>query len=393
MQRILFIHQSSEIGGGSYCLLNVVKALDKSMWEPVVALKSHGPLEEELRKMDVVVVLFPQMTGIPYNLPLSPRNILTYWYIKDSEKACEELLKREQIDVLYLNNMMIAPYLRPAKRVGCKTVMHVREHWPLDEHKKQLEWVRKIVYENCDRLIALNQYSASIFPKMEATIVYDWIDMGSRYQPMPMNDIFDEDMKGKKVYLFTGGIQPIKGALQVLTAFVNEIKDTDARLLCLGLNPQVETESLRGKVKFLLTKIGYYTYNWKVKRLIERDNRIKVIHSIYMLADIMQQCFCNLSYFTIPHANLAMAEAEIMGLPSVAALNEEALEYSLNGQCAELYESNNYSSFVKAIKNMCDNYESYKSIIKEKAQIIANKFDKESNIILLQRTLSSVIEK
>ena len=208
-----------------------------------------------------------------------------------------------------------------------------------------------------------------------------------------MNDIFDEDMKGKKVYLFTGGIQPIKGALQVLTAFVNEIKDTDARLLCLGLNPQVETESLRGKVKFLLTKIGYYTYNWKVKRLIERDNRIKVIHSIYMLADIMQQCFCNLSYFTIPHANLAMAEAEIMGLPSVAALNEEALEYSLNGQCAELYESNNYSSFVKAIKNMCDNYESYKSIIKEKAQIIANKFDKESNIILLQRTLSSVIEK
>ena len=389
--RILFMHQASFIGGGSYCLLNVVKALDKSIWEPVVALKSHGPLEDELRKLGVEVVLFPQMTGIPYNLPLSPRNLLTYWYVQRSENICEELLRQEQIDVLYLNNMMIAPYLRPAKRVGCKTVMHVREHWPLDEHKKQLEWVRKIVYENCDRLIAINQYSASIFPKMETAIVYDWIDMGSRYQPMPMSEILGENMTGKKVYLFTGGIQPIKGALQVLSAFVNEIKDPDSRLLCLGLNPQVETESLRGKVKFLLTRIGYYTYNWKVKRLIESDNRIKVIPSIYMITDIMQQCFCNLSYFTIPHANLAMAEAEIIGLPSVAALNEEALEYSLNGQCAELYESNNYSSFVKAIKNMCDNYESYKSIIKEKAQVIALKFDKNSNILLLQRTLFSVI--
>lgn len=33
----------------------------------------------------------------------------------------------------------------------------------------------------------------------------------------------------------------------------------------------------------------------------------------------MQQCYCNLSYFTIPHANLTMVEAGIEYLPTIAA--------------------------------------------------------------------------
>ena len=90
--------------------------------------------------------------------------------------------------------------------------MHVREHWPLDEHKKQLEWLRKIVYFNCDKLIAINHYSASIFPKKDTTIVYDWIDMSNRYKPIPMNVIFGEDVTGKKILLYTGGLLWIKGS-------------------------------------------------------------------------------------------------------------------------------------------------------------------------------------
>lgn len=392
MTRILFMHQVSSIGGGSYCLLNIIKAIDRTLWEPVAALKSEGPLADELRKLGVEVVIFSRMAAIPYNRGLMQRGSLrAYWAVERSKKALKQLLADNKIDVLYLNNMMLCRYLQPAKECGCKTVVHVREHWPLDEHKSQLEWARKCVYQYADKMIAINHYSASMFPEKEATIVYDWIDMDSRYKPMPLSEIFGEDMAGMNVYLFTGGIQPIKGALQVLTAFVNEIKDPNSRLLCLGLNPQVETKSFRGKVKYLLAILGYYTYNWKIKKLFESDNRIKVIPSIYMLTDIMQQCFCNLSYFTIPHANLAMAEAEIVGLPTVAAFSEEALEYSLNGECAVLFESNNYTSFLKAIKIMCDNYAFYKSILMDKAPIVAKKFNIETNNILFQKTLNSVI--
>ena len=61
MKRILFMHQTSVVGGGSYCLLNIVKSLDKNRFEPVVALKDNGPLVDELKKQGVEVLIYKQM--------------------------------------------------------------------------------------------------------------------------------------------------------------------------------------------------------------------------------------------------------------------------------------------------------------------------------------------
>ncbi len=62
----------------------------------------------------------------------------------------------------------------------------------------------------------------------------------------------------------------------------------------------------------------------QLKKLIESDSRIKCIPSVYEIADIMQQAYCSLSYFAIPHANLALAEGIIMGLPCIAAETSES---------------------------------------------------------------------
>ena len=333
MARIMLMHQVSGIGGGSYCLLNVVKVLDRKIWQPVVALKCHGPLEEELLKQGVEVVIFKKMEQIPYNRPLTLRNVLTYWKVMKSLKHFELLLKKERIDVLYLNNMMIAPYLRPAKKVGCKTVMHVREHWPLDEHKNQLEWVRKIVYNYCDKLIAINHYSASIFPKMDSTIVYDWIDMSKRYAPMPLNEIFGEDMDGKKVLLYTGGVSAIKGTDYIIDTFTHDIKGDEYRLLMLDCESFLNS-GLKHKVKCFLTHFGYRYIRRELQNKVDADHRIRGIKAVYELNHLIEQSLCFVSYFRIPHANLAMAENIIMKNPCIAADTEEAREYSNNGQYA-----------------------------------------------------------
>ena len=84
--------------------------------------------------------------------------------------------------------MMLYNYLKSAKKCGCKTILHIREHWPLDEHTIQLQWARKYVYKYADEIIAINKYSASVFPDKKSTIVYDWIDFSDRYEPISMND-------------------------------------------------------------------------------------------------------------------------------------------------------------------------------------------------------------
>ena len=390
MKRILFVHQTTAIGGGSYCLLNILREMDKTNIKPIACLPSEGPLYSEIVNMGIEVILFPLMCSIPYNRTFwSINSLKQYVKVKRSISAFKKLLESNQIDIVYLNNMMIYNYLKPAKECCCKTILHVREHWPLNEHRIQLQWAQNAVYKYVDELIAINNYSASIFPKKLATIVYDWVDMVSRYEPFSMNEILGEDASELKVYLYTGGIQPIKGALEILSTFVNDIKDSDARLLCLGLSPVIETVDLRGKIKKLLSSIGYQTYNWKLYKLMQSDCRVKCIPATYMLTDIMRQCYCNISFFTIPHANLTMVEAIIVGLPSVVAKNEESLEYSLNGEAAVLFEPNNKKDFLRAIVELSHNYDRYKNRLNDKSLEVEVMFNPQRNI----KNLNNVIRR
>lgn len=387
-KRILFMHQASSIGGGSYCLLNILKCLDRAKLEPVACLAGDGPLRKEIEILGIEVIIFSQMSAVPYNRSLwSLSSIKAYNNVKKSIAPFKTLLRDNHIDIVYLNNMMIYPYLKPAKECGCKTILHCREHWPLDEHTTQLEWARETVYQYADELVAINKYSASIFPKKKATIVYDWIDMDSRYEYRPMSEILGEDATNLKVYLYTGGVQRIKGAKEVLSCFSQFVKDPKSRLLVIGINPN---ESV-GTLRTMLSKFGIKSYYLQIKELIQQDQRIRCIPATYMLSHIMQQCYCNLSYFTIPHANLAMAECAIMGIPSIAADNEEAREYSMDGMLALLYRANSFHSFVDSFVQLNAKYDTYINNLAVNSSKIKMLFEYSSNANKLLSTINKVL--
>ena len=392
MKRILFLHQASTIGGGSYCLLNILREIDKTQIKPIVCLVGDGPLRNELEKLGIEIIMFPQMCAVPYNRSIFNINSLkTYLRVRQSIYSFKKILMDNKIDIVYLNNMMIYPYLAPAKECGCKTILHCREHWPVNEHKRQLQWAQKAVSQYCDQLIAINNYSASIFPRTKAIIVHDWIDMDSRYEFYSLSKIFEENLNDKKVYLYTGGVQRIKGAKEVISTFVDDINDPKARLLIVGIDKEIELGGIKDQIKKSLAKIGIRSYYYNLLRLINSDNRIKCIPSTYMLAHIMQQCYCNLSYFTIPHANLALAECEIMGIPSIAADNDEAREYSLDGQLSLLFKQNDRKAFIEAIKEMDIKINTYKANLSLRLNYIKEKFSKEHNVSNLNNAISRVI--
>lgn len=395
MKRILFMHQASTIGGGSYCLLNILKVIDRSVFKPVVALMIDGPLRKEIEKLEIEVIFFREMAAIPYNRSLFKLNSLhSYLKIQKSIPKFKEILKTHHIDVVYLNNMMLYKYLKSAKYCGIKTVIHIREHWPLNEHKTQLKWAREAVNNYADLIVAINHFSASIFPKSKGkmNIVYDWIDMKSRYEYRPLSEILGEDSTNLKVYLYTGGVQRIKGAVEVIKSFSSHITDSNSRLLVVGISPQVSHEGMKNKLKLLLAHLGIKSYLYKVKEAIECDPRIRCIPATYMLSHIMEQCYCNLSYFTIPHANLALAEAEIMGLPSIAADNEEANEYSLSGSLSLLYKQNSLEDFHNAISMYEKEYFRLQKNIQIQRNNLVKMFSKEENACRLNNLLNKLIE-
>lgn len=383
MKRILFMHHASLVGGGSYCLLNLLKQIDLNIFESYLLLKSNGPLAEEAKKIGITVLFFEQMEPVPYNESLKKiRTIRSYALIYKSLKYFKKILLDNKIDIVYVNNMMLYPYLKPAKETGASTLIHIREHWPLNEHKFQLKLSQKIVSKYCNKVIAINSYSASMFPSSNVSIIYDWIDMEARKNELHLSDYFGEEICDKKVYIYLGGMQQIKGVLHVVKAFSQEILGDDKRLLLLGINPVYP--SLRGfksKVSFFLHRKGLRKiYVLETIDIINSDPRIKCVPSTYAITNILSEAYCNISYFTIPHANLAMAEAIIVGTPSIASKTDEAVEYSRDGRLSKLFAINDYSQFIESIKRYDAEYYLLKENIQKEGSYVKIMFNKERNI-------------
>ena len=368
MKRIVFVHQASTVGGGSYCLLNLLKAVDRSQFEPVALLKDDGPLVDEIEKLDIRVELMPSMDVAPYNTSFKrPGTWVTYLSALLSRRAFRIKMVELNPDILYLNNSMLYPYLSVAKKMGIKTVIHVREHWPLEEHKVQLSWLQNNVRKYADRVVAINRYSAKMVncPEKNIAMVYDWIDFSNRYKEHDLNMIFGEEMTDKKLYLYTGGMQPIKGCKEVLTTFTR-IKNEDARLLALGVDGSQPD----------------------VNAIIAHDKRIVCMPAVYELKDLLEKCYCVLSFFTIPHANLALAEAVTLKVPVISAKTDESDEYSDGGHLAVLFEMNNLHAFEDKIKHFEEERKELKTRLEESSVKIALKFNKEINEQVFRDVLS-----
>lgn len=391
MKKILYVYHASNIGGGTYCLLNILKEVNRCEIEPVVLLKSYGPLVDEINKMGIEVKYFSEMSQVPYNKSLYRRNVLSrYIKLEKSKSQFKEIVLKIKVDAVYLNTIVLAPYLETCKELGLKTIIHIREHWPLDEHKFQLQRLQKCIIKYADEIVAINSYSASIVPNRNSTIVYDWIDFKDRYEYKPFREIFKEDVSQLKVYLYTGGDQAIKGFYEVINAFSNHVKDMDARLLVLGVGNLVIPKGVKGKIKRVLYWLGFDAKRKKAYELIKKDSRIVTMPGTYKIEHIFRQAYCNLSYFTIPHANLALAESIILGTVTIAAKNEESLEYSDNGNLSILFKEGDYQSFLSAINNLDSHYHILKKRLKE-SDIIKKQFDRGLNSQKLSEVYSRIL--
>lgn len=390
MKKILFVHHSAEIGGGSYCLLNLLKAIDKTMFLPLVLLKNDGPLVEEINKLGIKVYFLSSLTAVPYNKPLFiPQSIRTYSNVYKSLKDFKDLLQELNIDVLYLNNSMLYPYLRIGREFGVQTAIHIREHWPIGEHTLQFRWFQKEISEYADKIVAINQYSASMIPGVEhkKVIIYDWIDFTDRDAPCDLSQLMGGDVSDKKVFLYTGGMQDMKGVCEVLESF-SELCGEDSRLLAMGVHMPT-FDGMRGRIKILLKYLGYNVPSVRIYEVLKRDDRIVTVPMTYQMKNIIRQSYCVLSYFKIPHANLILAESIILQTPVIAAKTPEALEYSLGGSLAELCDFLNIKEFQELITEIDKNVVDLKCRLQNSSYMIEQKFDRTVNVEIFNRLLKS----
>ena len=95
MKKILFVYHVSSIGGGSYCLLNILKSLDRTVVKPYVLLCNNGPLVDEIRKLHIDVHFLPEMRTVPYkSSTLTIGALLNAYHIIHSFKAFKHIVSK-----------------------------------------------------------------------------------------------------------------------------------------------------------------------------------------------------------------------------------------------------------------------------------------------------------
>lgn len=376
MKSILFIHHASSVGGGSYCMLNILRELDRSKYRPAVLLKEDGPLKAEVDALGIDVSVLPSIRQIAYTgKGCEARVWLSYLKVMRAALSFRKWLQAHPFDAVYLNSIVLYPFLKVARDCGCKAFLHIREHWMPG---LQLRLAQRAVHAYADGIVAINGYSASMFPAEgeRIRVVHDWIDFSSRSEERPFSALFGGDMTGRKVYLFTGGLFPIKGAREVLTAFHGYLTDPEDRLLALGVDPDAVPRT---------------AYEQECLDILRSDSRIKCLPATWKVKQLYAQAYCNLSFFTLPHANLTLAECALLGTPSVAVRTEEALEYSLGGKTALLCRPGDFADFVEKLRQLPEVYPSLKKQLVTESDALRTMFDRSRNLAVLNALLDEVL--
>jgi len=125
-RRVLYLHTTSEVGGSDVSLARLVEGLDRSRFQPIVALPSDGPLVGRLEAAGADVAILPAMRkltrrrGAPYlaafalNYPVAVGRLAGF-------------VRRRQVDLVHTNTIHNLYGVATARLTRRPHVWHIRE--------------------------------------------------------------------------------------------------------------------------------------------------------------------------------------------------------------------------------------------------------------------------
>ncbi|MFB0516540.1 MAG: glycosyltransferase family 4 protein [Candidatus Neomarinimicrobiota bacterium] len=383
---VLYLFHVSYFGGGSGCLLRMVRSLDRGSFDPVVVVKADGPLVAALHEEEMEVHIDPAIRAIPYcRSLLSLRHIWQYVRTFASIRRVAYWIRRTQADIVHLNTMLLYPYLLAVRLAGKAGVLHAREHWPEGRHRLQFSLLRYFARRYASAIVAINRTTGNILRLGDkTTIVHDWVDFEGRDEEVDLNAQFGLDPLRHKIFLYLGGIQPIKGALEIVETFLESDLGAEVKLLFVG-GIQRRYGLIKGTLRKLLRFLGRPTYSDRIQRLmLKHQGKIVAMPATIQVKSLIEQCYAMVSFATRPHAIIPLVEAAWLGKPSIAADTPEAREYTDNGAGAILVPMNDRHALRAAFENLAANPELAADLGQRGQAYVRNIFDKEWNINLLE---------
>jgi glycosyltransferase involved in cell wall biosynthesis len=222
--RTLFLSSCVRGGGAGWSLYYLLKHLDRASIEPIIAVPGRGIFDRRFDDLRLRVIVPPRLHDRTVQLRFRTNNRLTAavsvaWNLWDSVVLIPNLarlLRREGVELVYCNNMMVKPIgALAAQLAGVPCVLHVRN---LHEQPATLLFYGLIArLPAVKRLIANSAASAVPYRRhvpRKIDVVHNGVDLAEFNAAAVPRGRFRRELgiaKDTVLVGFTGNLIPRKG--------------------------------------------------------------------------------------------------------------------------------------------------------------------------------------
>lgn len=392
-KKIVYVEANEDgtIGGSHYCLLEIVKKIDRYKYEPVICFYQDNDLVPEFKKYaDVFFITnprghvfknaFPRLYSVFRLTPVTEKlfsliqkiyNLFRFemlFYIK-----VILFVFNHKISVIHLNNApILTQWLIASKILRVPCVAHVRGNM-------NLEGLQRKLIPKYDRIIsisdAVTRYAANHgIDTTKFTTIHDGIDVVvvKSLQTRTPDSIRDELNINKRSTIIgvVGNIKDWKGQ-HVLVEAVDKLKEEFPELICLII----------GAVSELRKDQEYYEY---IKELIEtRQLKEKVFFTGYRndVPDMISSLDILIHTSTEPEPlGRVVLEGMLLGKPVIATAHGGPVEIIENNISGVLVKPSDAGELAERIREILNNQEFRDSLCKNAVKRVDEKFSIMSNV-------------
>jgi len=269
------------------------------------------------------------------------KNFVTFLLSKYffAKNALKKLNNKHEL--VYLNSMFISDWAYAAKKIGSKTLMHVRE--PFSSANINLisgRCIRKTIIQSCDGIIAVSKDNLLRLnlENVYSKVIYDQVIQRKVDEKKPSLDL------NFKYFIYPGGDAKMKGYETIIKAlpFLN----SDIKIIFAG----AYRHQKRSRFKKI---IQYFVNPYEAKRvdLIKKmslaENAV-CIGTVDNINDYYALSLATICPFSAPHAALPVLESYSIGVPVITS-NVEGMYEINSGEAGWIFHKNNYLDLASKI--------------------------------------------
>jgi glycosyltransferase involved in cell wall biosynthesis len=383
-KRVLYVHNGADIYGASRMLLRCIKHLDRQQFELLVVLPQDGPLKKLIEAEGIKVILHPQLSFISRQEFHSWKIILFFLTYPVSVCYLWWLIRRRQIDLVYVNTGVIVSPALAAWLARVPHIWHIRESF--QEFQSIWPLYSRFITRFSAKVIAVSNPIANQFCSRDNVVVIHDGFSQSEFQ-VSKNNLRTEfqlrhGLTGHFVVGCVGRIKLVRKGQEFLiqtTALLKQ-RGLPIKALIVGV-PFPGNESHLEQIRRMVSELG-------IEENVVFTGELQDTRGAYAAMDVLALT----SAQPEPFGNVVM-EAMGMGVPVIATNIGGSLDQVVDGVTGLLVTPGDPAALAESIEKLMNDPNLRRQMSEASVSRIRERFSIEDMTNKIERIFTEAISK